>query len=380
MSRWWWGLIALGLLLAVVIVRPGTQATEEALRPVPSPATDEATAPPGEVRGPPDLDSQLTISDVAMSPLGVGPLVLGQRQDDLAAAGWSFRYGSGACLRVAPATAGEVALSGWVVDGRLVSAQVEMTTLLGRTSPTATGFTFGRPIEEAEGFALETLSLGASVDVDVPSEVLNVGIGTRVEDGADIVISDLGTYGVRFAEVRRSDAPDCEADAAALGQAETPTAQAVSFDFVGGLERDQVGPSLQLVGVASDVLQAPGSPWAEAAAALSSTGCERLENRAPTGTTELFLQDGVVVAQGYSASRDVWPTGPAIWAPEAGTLVYRSRQEFGRGGGPQPGSTEPLSVTGVFTYTAHLVLPLDTAAVSTQPFLLEETSGDVCGP
>lgn len=341
--RWWTVCIALLLLVvAVVVVRPGSRVGEgEFTLPSPEPTNGalEALDPDDAVPvGPSDLDPGLGIAGIVVSPLAVGPLLLGQRQADLAAAGWSFRYGSGECLRVAPATVGEVALSGWVVDGRLVSAQVEMTTLLGQTSPTEMGFTFGRPLAEAEGFERETLAVGAAAGDGARSEVLEVGMGTRVEDGADVLISDLGTYGVRFAEVRLTGAPDCEADAAALGQVETPTAQAVSFDFVEGLPRNQVGPSVQLVGVGSDVLQAQASPWADAAAALSSTGCERLESTIPIGTTELFLQDGVVVGQRYSAPRDSWPAGPAVWAPEAGTLVYRSRQEFGRGGGPGRGA------------------------------------------
>lgn len=381
--RWWAVCIVLvALVVAVVVVRPGSRVGEESLA-LPSPElTDgalEAVDPDDAVVvGPGDLDPGWGIADVVVSPVAVGPLLLGQRQDDLAAAGWSFRYGSGDCLRVAPATVGEVALSGWVVDGRLVSAQVEMTALLGRTSPTGMGFTFGRPLEEAEGFARATMGVAGTAGVGAGRKLLEVGFGTRLQDGANILISDLGTSGVRFAEVRRAGAPDCEADAAALGQVETPTAQAVSVDFVGRLQPDQVGPAVGLVGVGSDVLQAGASPWAGAAAALSSTGCERLESTTPTGTTELFLRDGVVVGQRYSAPREAWPAGSTVWSPEAGTLVYRPRQEFGRGGAVRPGGTEPLSVTGVYTYTAKLALPLDTAVVSTQPFLLEETTGEVC--
>ena len=81
----------------------------------------------------------------------------------------------------------------------------------------------------------------------------------------------------------------------------------------------------------------------------------------------------------------MWP--PAAGEPEplsgwsvneVGALVEQSRQEFGRGGGTPPGTSERLSVTGVYTYTAEVVPTLDTAVVVSEPRLLEKTSGALC--
>lgn len=378
MRRWLPGLIVLlALVLAVLLVRPGSQVPEDVLV-VPSPGpTGGDPSIDAAVVGPSDLSPRLMIADIATSHLGVGPLVLGQRQGDLAGAGWMFRYGHEGCVRLVPTTVGEVAFSGWVVDGLLVSAQVEMTTLLGRTSPSTLGFVFGRPLEEARDFRHETLALGPAG----PGGLVEVGIGTRAADGADVVVSDLGEYGVRFAEVRRAGAPDCQLDLGGLGETLTPTATATALDFVTGLTEEQVGPDAAVVGVGVDALRAPASPWAASIAALSSTGCERLGSTTPAGTTELFLLDGVVVGQRYLAPGDVeWRAAPDVWSAEEGTIRHRGRHEYGRSGGTPPGTSESSIVTGAYLYAAELVTLLDTAAVVAAPLLLEETSGEVCSP
>lgn len=371
------------LVAAVLLVRPGSRAPDESLVGLSSPpSVEERPAVEAEdvvALGPSDLDPGLVIAGIAVSPVAVGPLVLGQRQDDLADVGWSFRYGSGGCVRLAPVRVGEVAFSGWVVDGLLVSAQVEMTNLSGRTSPTALGFTFGRPLSEADDFSAETLTVGRTGLGDN----VEVGVGSRVLDGARVVVSDLGTYGVRYLEVRAVGAPDCAVGPSGLAEQETPTMSAMALDFVGRLPSGQVGPDALVVGARVQDLRTPGSPWADLAASLDSAGCERLETAgtgATAGTTELFLLDGVVVGQRHLAAADESPGEPVVWAPEDGTLVYRTQQEYGRSGSGSPDAPQQPSTTGVVTYTAHLVPALDTAVVTAPPVLLEETTGEVCTP
>lgn len=377
--RWWSGLAVLvALIVAVIVVRPSSQELEASLAgPVPEPTSTEQTDVEAPVQGPDDLRSELMIADVAISPLAIGPLRLGLQQADLAEAGWTFGYRAGDCVRVVPAYVGEVAFSGWVVDDRLVSAQVEMTSLLGRTSPTELGFTFGRPLEEAEGFEQQLVVAGAGgVDGDVA-----VGVGTRSLEGAEVLVSDLGRYGVRYAEVRRTGAPDCEVTEVDLGETELPAARVVSWAFIDSLGAGEVGPMIEVVGVSAEQLQAAPSPWATASAGLSSTGCERIQEVTTTGATELFLQDGVVVGQRYVATGSVETeqSGSGIWSvDEAGALVQRSRVEYGRGGGGAGGTTEAQMVMGVFSYAAEVVADLDTAVVIEEPLVLEESSGEIC--
>lgn len=363
------------LAVAVLVVRPGSEVPGDAVTPMPSEAPSVLRGEPtGPARGP-GTYSAATVSDFDVSSAGIGPLLRGQSQSDLAEAGWNFSPGARGCTRLTPAKVGEVVLSGWVVGGRLTSAQLEMANLDGRTSPTTMEFTFGRPVTEAVGFDQRL----HAADESRPggTEVL---IGTQSRQGVDALISNLGTYGVRYAEVRSSAAPDCAVTPDDLGEAESPTSRAVGLDLVERLPPDTVGTTPDLIGTSAESLEAAGyvsHPGPQ------TTDCGELDVVSAAGTS-LFLRAGVVVGQRYVADQAGKENDPTLAATatvgpfvaEAGTLVQRPRVHFDR---PRASGlpTDP-GQSGTYGYTAEVVPPLDTAVIVDGPWVLVEETGELC--
>lgn len=383
--RWYVAAAAVAtMVVAVLAVRPGSRVPQADLAAATVRTTDRATGPAtgpaGPVRGP-DAFPGASVTSFDVSGGGIGPLRLGEQQAALADAGWTFAYDEPGCVRLVPTSVGEVVLSGWVVDGRLVSAQLETADVLGRTGPTSAGFTFGRPVDEVDdGFDRQLLVAGAGL----PEGGTEVRSASSVVDGATVLVSDLGTYGVRLAEVREAGAPDCVVTApgsAAIGQA---TVRATGYDYLDRLAPGTVGPLLDLVGTGEEQLRAPGSPWRGTPVDPLADGCGVLRSVTPTGTAELFRRDGTVVGQRYvAAGFEASARGPA-WLPaseafvaEGGVLVQRPVLGFSRPAGD--GSADGDRATGYLGYTAELAAGLDTAVVVEGPTILEESAGDLCG-
>lgn len=384
-KRWVVGVVVLALLVvAVVLVRPGSQALDADLA-VPTTQPEVTTAPtlPEEsLVGPDELSLQTTVADVVVTADRIGPLRLGETREALAQVGWQFLEGTTGCTRLRLHRAGQVALSGWVVEGRLASAQLELTDLVGRSVPTHLEFDFGRPVPEATGFQQQLLVVNSGEGADTGSEVR---MAERVVDDVTVVVSDLGTYGVRFVEVRTAAAADCQLDAAMLGASPLPTEQAVLSDFSRGMTDDAVGPVLSLIGSSADQLGSVET-WGDLLPELTGSGCEVIEEATGDGGTTLFLLDGTVVGQRYvSTDEEALPEPAAsssddVFEEVQGVLLRRATTSLLIDTPLESGAAAAPVRSGRVQHVAQLVPELDTAVVVVRPVLLELETGTTTCP
>lgn len=383
-KRWVVGVVVVALLVvAVVLVRPGSQALDADLAlPTADPAVAAAPTLPDEALvGPDELRPDTAVSDIVVTADRIGPLRLGETREALAQAGWQFLEGTPGCTRLRPSRAGQVALSGWVVDGRLASVQLELTDLVGRSVPTSLGFDVGRPVTEATEFQQQLLVVVYPGGED--SAGSEVRIAERVVDDVTVVVSDLGDYGVRFVEVRTAAAAGCQLDAAMLGVAPLPTEQAVLSDFSARTPGDAVGPLLSLMGRSVDQLGATGT-WNDLLPGLSGQGCEQIEQATGDGRTTLSLLDGTVVGQRFVSTEREALHEPGASPSDGqfekvqGVLLRRVTTSFVVSTqGDSEGDTE-RALFGRYQHVAQLIPEVDTAVVVVPPVVLEQETGTTC--
>lgn len=383
-KRWVVGVVVTALLgVAVVLVRPGSQALDAdiALPTTQSQVTVAPTVPGESLVGPDEMRSDTAVSEVVITANRVGPLRLGEEREALAQAGWQFLEGTTGCTRLRASRAGEVVLSGWVVDGRLASAQLELTDLVGRSVPTSLGFDIGRPVIEATGFRQQLLAVSPGGEAATGSEVR---IAERVADDVTVIVSDLGDHGVRFVEVRTAAAVGCQLDAAMLSSTPLPTEQAVLSDFSASTTDNAVGPLMSLVGRSVDQLGATAT-WADLLPGLRGSACEVLQAATGDGRTTLSLQDGTVVGQRYVRTYGQGLPGPATSLSDGrfeevqGVLLRRATASFDVVDAAPDGRADSVSVTsGRYRHVAQLVPEVDTAVVVVPPVLLEQETGTMC--
>ncbi|MGJ7442528.1 hypothetical protein [Aquipuribacter sp. MA13-6] len=300
MRRSWW--VAAGavvaLVLAVLLVRPGSQA---------SPDDVAGPRPSGDPRQP-DRLAGLTLADVPVRADGIGPLALGDDPADLVAAGWQT-YDVGGCVRLLPQELADATLAGWAVDDQVVSLQLEAATATVEQVPTEAGFTFGVPVPQTSAQQLTVHPVGA--------DGRRVTTGRLDSDAGRVLVSDVGGPTLRFVEVATEVGEACTLDADLLQSSRFPSTQVALTSATEAIGPADLGHRY-LSSSGSTIEQlASTSGWAPLVAGLTGEGCETVEQARGGDRITLFVLDGVVVAEDYVLDTTPLRTPPYYFPGEA---------------------------------------------------------------
>ncbi len=300
MRRAWWvaATAVVALVLAVLLVRPGSQASpEDVAGPVPSgdPLRPERLAGTG-------------LADVPVRADGIGPLVLGEDLADLVAAGWPT-YDVGECVRLLPQELADATLSGWAVDDRVVSVQLEAATATVEPVPSEVGFSLGVPVAQTSAQQLTVRPVG--------EDGRTVNTGRFDTDGSRVLVSDVGSATIRFVEVATEAGEECVLDADLLESSTFPSTQVALTSATQGITPDDLGH--RYLSSSGSTIEQLGttSGWAPLVAGLSGEGCETVELAQGGDRITLFVQDGVVVAEDYVLDTAPLRTPPYYFPGEA---------------------------------------------------------------
>ncbi|WP_380163728.1 hypothetical protein [Jannaschia sp. R86511] len=360
---WWVAAAATAvLLLAVVLVRPGSQAT---------PAQVAAPGPAADTRGPAGL-AGLGLSDLPVTATGVGPLSLGDDLAELVAAGWSTYDAGDGCVRLLPQDLADVSLGGWAVAGRVASLQLEAGVATVDPVASELGFSFGAPVSEAPAQQLQVLPVG-----DRSRSVTTARFDT---DAGRVLVSDVGGTTVRFAEVATPAGEACTLDADLLESSTFPsTSVALSTAAAAVTPADLGHRYLSSSGSTLDQLGSLGT-WDDQLAGLDGQGCETLVHAADGDRVTLFVLDGVVVAEDYVLDTGPLRTPPYYFPGEAfqettdGRLVRIERLEAEQGGPADWGST----LRTRWLVELQAVPEIDSVVVSAGPVVELQQVGRPC--
>lgn len=366
MRRTWWvgcGAVV-ALVLAVLVVRPSSQARPADVAP-PSQAAVGDPLRPAALAG-------LRLADVPVTAQGVGPLLLGQDAADLLAAGWQS-YVTGACSRLLGSDLQDATLTGWVVDGQVASVQVEAAAAEVPQVVSEVGFVFGTPVAEvAAPGTVERRGLG-----DGSVSVSTARVPT---DAGSVLVSDAGGPVVRLVEVATAEGEACGLDASLRESSRFPGAEAALTSFSDAIGTDDLGHRHLSSWGASVAQLAASSLWAPLVRDLSGTGCEAVARTDGGDRITLFLLDGVVVAEDFAL--DVSPLrrppyytpGEAYQETAGGELATTERlvveERAPSGGGP--------SVRTTLLAGLQDLPELDTVALAVGPLVELQQVGRPC--
>jgi hypothetical protein len=312
-------MLVVALVLAVLVVRPGTRGDLDTAAP-PS-ATPVPTAPDSRVPSPDDL-AGATLDDLTPSASGAGALRLGASVGAMVAAGWVTSASEHGCSRLREVrTTDGTTVSGWVREGRLVAVQVLAGRLPrpgpdGAGPPPVPGSLFGEPVDAA------TTPEHLSVERRSAQEAEVATARWQVAEDRTLVVSDLGTGVVRWAEVRTGTGEVCELSPEVVG-ADPPLVAAGEVDAA--LE-DMTGVTVaeleEQLGGAADALAADAVTSREQPA----PGCERVA----LGDRFVDTYGDVVVLAGQEVGpRDA--TAPRVtWRAPVGAPTVRVLERVDR--------------------------------------------------
>ena len=314
-------LAAVVVVGGVLLTRGGTAATEADLVP-PTPAPEPETARP----------EQDVLEATGLGPFRLGSPVATGGDGPWYATGVTSRDGGCRYLQGAWQP-GEVQVSGWEVDGEVVSVALRTYAAAGAPFPSELGVSFGDGVEGAALLPDAVLAteqvprFGALRYVTVPS-----GAGTET------VVSDLGEdAGIRYVEVRSPTGRDCVADFpwAALPSGPPPELPVLDAAGRGPLRYGQPDGELPALGLTASDEQL-----------LGMSGCDVWRVDGPLGPAEdiegvayVLVRDGTLV--GISLWSGGTSEGLFVGAPLA-QLVDAYPEVSLEGTEGYPGAWQPL--------------------------------------
>lgn len=366
MWRGWWVAVAAvaSLVVAVVLVRPGSQASpDDVAAPVWS---ADATDPLS-----PTALAGLGLADVPVSAGGIGPLRLGADLDDVVAAGWRT-YDAGGCWRLLPQALADATLAGWAVDGRVVSVQLESGAESVPQVPSEVGFSFGLPVPQTSAQELTVRPVG-----DGGGEVTTA----RFDTGRSRVLaSDVGGPTTRFAEVATPVGEACGLDADLLESSSFPSTRAALASATERITSADLGH--RYLASSGSTLEQLGEVdgWAPLVSGLTGDGCETVERTVGGDRITLFVLDGVVVAETYVLDTAPLRTPPYYTPGEAyqetvdGRLLTTQRVEAEEHGPSGWGSTLRTTLLAGL----EVVPEIDTVVLAVGPLVELQRVGRPC--
>lgn len=367
--RWVLGLaVVVALVLAVVLVRPGSQAGPDDLA-VPS------ADPPPEATDPllrPDALASLGLTELPVSASGIGPLQLGLSLDSLEAAGWGVDHGEAGCVRLRPVSTTDSRLTGWAVDGVVVAAQVEAVLTDVDEVDSGAGFSFGTPVQDArDPGSTATYPVGGPTGVELSVARWSV-------DGSRITASDLGLDGIRYAEVVDDAGIGCELPPELVSGPASIELAAVE-DVVDGISGDNTGHQY-LWSIGATTRQLGTTDWALTLDAVTGTGCEVVDRQVDGDALRLWLQDGTVVGQDFELDvSDALAPGhrPGDGWVEliSGQVIRADTTTVSR---PPASGFGPPESTSELLVASELVPELDTVVVTGPPVVTQQMVGVAC--